>query len=235
MPAYWYSTSTVRSERSRASLSVRRRRIDHVATFDASRRLAMADPLPLATYAFVMSITPGPNNVMLTASGASFGFRRTLPTLLGVWTGHAAQTVAVAAGLGVVFERWPLVQDALRWIGAAYLLFLGWRLLGSGGPGEAANAKPVSFVEAALFQTVNPKAWVMSLTTAALFLPREWGLLAGCAYLVAMMLVVNLPCIAVWAAFGSALRRHLQVASRRRVFNGMMAVALAGTGVLMVL
>jgi threonine/homoserine/homoserine lactone efflux protein len=195
----------------------------------------MADLLPLATYSFVMSITPGPNNVMLTASGATFGFRRTLPAVLGVWAGHTTQTLACCLGLGVLFTRWPVIHDALRWLGAAYLLYLGWRLLGSAGSAERGAATPVSFVEAALFQAVNPKAWVMSLTTAALFLPTGMSLAWACAYVAGMMLVVNLPCITVWAAFGSSLRRWLTLPARRRAFNGIMALGLAATGLVMVI
>jgi len=194
----------------------------------------MPDPFPFATYSFVMAITPGPNNVMLTASGASFGFRRTLPTMLGMWTGHTSMTVAIALGLGVVFQRWPLLHDTLRWAGASYLLYLAWRLLGARGSAAGSAVRPISFLEGALFQLVNPKAWVMSLTTAALFLPSDWPLAAGCLYLVLMSLLVNLPCIAVWAAFGSSLRQCLEVPSRRTLFNATMAAALVGTGVLMV-
>ncbi|HKZ72611.1 MAG TPA: LysE family translocator [Steroidobacteraceae bacterium] len=194
----------------------------------------MADLLPLATYSFVMSITPGPNNVMLTASGATFGFRRTLPALLGVWAGHTTQTLACCIGLGVLFTRWPILHEVLRWAGAAYLLYLGWRLLGSGGPRDGSAPKPVSFLEAALFQAVNPKAWVMSLTTAAVFLPSGVSLPVACAYVAGMMLVVNLPSITVWALFGSSLRRWLTLPSRRRAFNGIMAFGLVATGLVMV-
>lgn len=194
----------------------------------------MVDPLPLATYSFVMSITPGPNNVMLTASGATFGFRRTLPTLLGVSAGYALLLVGVAAGLGALFARWPTLQTILRWAGAAYLVYLGWRLLGAADVRAAAEQRPVSFIEAAVFQFLNPKAWVMTLTAVSLFLPPELDFLGACAYLVGMMVVVNVPCITVWALFGTALRGFLAQPARRATFNVCMALALAGTGVIMV-
>jgi len=89
----------------------------------------MVDPVPFATYTFVMSITPGPNNVMLTASGANFGFRRTVPHILGIGCGFTAQLLAVCAGLSAVFTRWPALQSTLAWVGAAYLLYLGWQML----------------------------------------------------------------------------------------------------------
>jgi threonine/homoserine/homoserine lactone efflux protein len=194
----------------------------------------MIDPFPFATYSFVMSITPGPNNVMLTASGANYGFRRTLPHLFGVTVGHTAQTLAVCAGLGAIFLSWPGLQTALQWIGAAYLVYMGWRLLGSGDPKSASSARPITFLEAAAFQVLNPKAWVMSLTTASLFMPRDMSLLAGCAYVGAMMFVINWPCVTLWALFGSSLRAQLTRPARRVAFNAVMAVALAGTAVIMV-
>lgn len=196
----------------------------------------MVDPLPFATYSFVMSITPGPNNVMLTASGATFGFRRTIPHMLGISSGCAVQLLAVCAGLGAVFSRWPELQSALRWIGAAYLLYLGVRMLGGSGPsGASADNRPVTFLEAALFQFLNPKAWIMTITAATLFLPHELGVLATGTYMLAIMVVMNMPCIAVWALFGSSLRRLLERPASRMGFNAAMAVALATTGVMMVM
>jgi len=192
------------------------------------------DPLPYATYSFVMAITPGPNNVMLTASGANFGFRRTVPHVLGIATGHATQMVAVCAGLGALFSHWPVLQTILQWVGAAYLVFLGWKLIRSGEVRAGHAPQPITFWQAAAFQFVNPKAWVMSLSGAALFLPEGMGLLAATAAILSVMVIVNLPCITVWAAFGSALRGILTRKSARLTFNIVMAVALAATGVIMV-
>src|SRR6185312_10694880 len=126
---------------------------------------AMVDPLPFATYSFVMSITPGPNNVMLTASGATFGFRRTIPHILGISVGFGAELLAVCAGLGAIFNHWPYLQTVLRWVGAAYLIYLGIKMLGgSGAANSRSSSRPVTFFEAALFQFLNPKAWVMTIT-----------------------------------------------------------------------
>jgi threonine/homoserine/homoserine lactone efflux protein len=195
----------------------------------------MIDPLPFATYSFVMSITPGPNNVMLTASGASFGFRRTVPHLLGIAVGFSVQLLAVCAGLGVIFTRWPELQTVLRWVGAAYLVYLGWRLLRSGEAKASQAPKPVTFTQAAAFQFLNPKAWVMTLTAATLFLPPELGLLLAGPYMVAIMEIVGLPCMAVWALFGSSLRGFLAKPAGRLAFNVVMALSLAVTGVAMVM
>jgi threonine/homoserine/homoserine lactone efflux protein len=195
----------------------------------------MIDPLAFATYSFVMSITPGPNNVMLTASGATFGFRKTVPHILGVVGGFSAVLFAVCAGLDALFTRWPEIQDVLRWVGAAYLVYLGWRILRSGQAQERESRKPLTVMEAAGFQFLNPKAWVMTLTAAAMFLPRELGLLTACAYMVAIMAVVNLPCITVWALFGSSMRGFLAKPSGRATFNIVMAVAMVATGIAMVM
>ncbi|HEV7715229.1 MAG TPA: LysE family translocator [Steroidobacteraceae bacterium] len=190
--------------------------------------------MPYATYSFVMSITPGPNNVMLTASGANFGFRRTLPHVFGITAGCAVQLVAVCAGLGAMFHAWPPLQTVLQWVGAAYLVYLGWKLLRSGEVREGKAAQPLSFLQGAAFQFVNPKAWVMSLTAVALFLPTDVSVLKSLGYLLSMMVMINLPCIAVWAVFGSSLRGFLTRPSRRLGFNIVMALSLAATGVIMV-
>jgi threonine/homoserine/homoserine lactone efflux protein len=195
----------------------------------------MIDPLAFATYSFVMSITPGPNNVMLTASGATFGFRKTVPHILGVSAGFSVVLLAVCAGLDALFTRWPEIQTVLRWLGAAYLIYLGWRILRSGEATAGESRKPLTLMEAAGFQVLNPKAWVMTLTAAAMFLPRELGLLTACAYMVAVMWIVNLPCITVWALFGSSLRGFLAKPTGRATFNIVMAVALAATGITMVM
>jgi threonine/homoserine/homoserine lactone efflux protein len=195
----------------------------------------MIDPMPFATYSFVMSITPGPNNVMLTASGATFGFRKTIPHILGVLAGFSVVLFGVCAGLDVVFSRWPQLQTVLRWAGAAYLLYLGWRILRSGEARAAESRKPLTALEAAGFQFLNPKAWMMTLTAAAMFLPRELGLLAGSSYMVGVMAVTNLPCITVWALFGSSMRGFLAKPAGRLTFNIVLALALVATGIAMVL
>src|SRR6516162_11565298 len=109
---------------------------------------AMIDPVPFVTYTFVMSITPGPNNVMLTASGANFGFRRTLPHILGIGCGFTVQLLAVCAGLAAVFAHWPALQSALAWVGAAYLVYLGWQMLGSADTAAAHSHHPLTFLQA---------------------------------------------------------------------------------------
>jgi threonine/homoserine/homoserine lactone efflux protein len=194
----------------------------------------MLHPLPFVTYTLVMSITPGPNNVMLTAAGAGFGFRRTLPHLLGICCGFVAQLLAVCAGLGALFDRWPALQSALGWVGAAYLLYLGWQILRRRDAAGRTGARPITFIEAALFQFLNPKAWVMTVTAATLFLPRELGFLARNAYMAGIMEAIGLPCMTVWTLFGTSLRPFLEAPRGRHAFNVGMALALAATAVMMV-
>lgn len=194
----------------------------------------MLNPAPFITYAFVMSITPGPNNVMLTASGATFGFRRTLPHLLGVVFGFVVQLLLVCAGLSALFSRWPALQTALSWAGAGYLVYLGVRMLKSSAANAQGKTRPVRFHEAALFQFLNPKAWIMSITCATLFLPQELGVFLRGAYMASVMEGVGIPCMAVWALFGSSLKDFLATPRPRMIFNVVMAVALAATAIAMV-
>jgi len=192
----------------------------------------MLDWLALATYTLVMSITPGPNNVMLLASGARFGFTRTLPHMLGISAGFALQTALVCAGFGIVQPWIASGQAALTWIGIAYMGWLAWRLLRAGPVGTADDtAQPLAAWQSALFQWLNPKAWVMALTVASVFLPAGADLRFALAGIALVLVLVNLPCVALWAAFGTALRRWLADSRWRLVFNGLMAGLLVWTAV----
>jgi threonine/homoserine/homoserine lactone efflux protein len=194
----------------------------------------MPDPLPFITYTFVMSITPGPNNVMLTLSGARFGFRRTVPHMLGIACGFVVQLLAVCAGLAALFARWPALQSSLAWVGAAYLLYLGYTLLRRKDVSAETTGRPVSFLQAAIFQFLNPKAWVMTATAATLFLPHGLGALAIGGYMAGIMEGIGLPCMAVWALFGSSLQGLISAPRGRMAFNVLMALALGTTAVMMV-
>jgi threonine/homoserine/homoserine lactone efflux protein len=132
--------------------------------------------LAFSLFAFVTSVTPGPNNLMLLASGVNFGFRRTIPHIFGISTGFLVLVLAVGFGLGEVFIRVPIAYQILKWVGAAYLLYLAWNIANSGPPGEGSGeqvscAKPMSFWGAAAFQWVNPKAWVMAIGAFSTYAP----------------------------------------------------------------
>ena len=185
------------------------------------------DLLPLATYCFLMSSTPGPNNVMLTASGANFGYRGTLPHILGINLGGAVQTFTTCLGLGALFMAWPVLHSVLRVAGALYLLYLAWRLTG-GVMGDAQAGRPLTLREGALFQAINPKSWMKAVTLASVFMPAALSPVEGALLVTAVGLAIGFPCVSAWALFGVAIRRVLQDPKRRRVFNAIMAAALAG-------
>lgn len=181
-----------------------------------------------------MSATPGPNNILLTASGANFGYRRTLPHILGIGLGSSSQSYLVCLGLGAVFQSYPGLQTALQIIGTGYMLYLAWQLLGASIK-ESGIAKPVSFWEAAAFQYVNPKIWVKSITIATVFMPTgmpPW--LAG-LYVFVITLSINFPSVSMWALFGVGIRRCLINERRRLVFNGVMAALLVVTATYMLI
>lgn len=186
----------------------------------------MNELLPLLTYCALMSGTPGPNNMMLVASGVHHGYRRTLPAILGMVTGVATLTFVTCLGLGAAFTRWPLLHDALRLAGTAYMLVLAWKLAGS----PAAQDRPperVGFVQAALFQAVNPKSWIRAVTVASVFMPTQLGVPAAALLVSVLGAVVGFPCISTWALFGTWIGRFLGSPTRRRVFNAIMAASLA--------
>lgn len=182
--------------------------------------------LPLSLFIMVSSITPGPNNLMLTASGATFGYRRSVPHMLGISLGAALMLLLVGSGLGTAFTRWPWSYSALKWVGAAYLLWLAWKIARAGqADGRGQPSQPFGFWQAAGFQWVNPKAWIMSVGVVATYTPQQgyWSHLWLAA---AVMLVVNYPCISVWTLFGSGVRRWLRSPQALRLFNWSMAALL---------
>ena len=183
--------------------------------------------LPLLTYMATMSVTPGPNNLMLAASGVNFGFRRTLPHMLGISIGVGIQIVLVAGLLAWVMTWLDALRLPLVFVGCAYLLWLARRQAGAGQPGNSEKRQPLGFFGAALFQWVNPKAWMMVLNAAILFLPH--GNWTAVLWMAVMSVFVNLPCIAVWAFAGDKLRFKLRDPLALRVFNYTMAALLAAT------
>jgi threonine/homoserine/homoserine lactone efflux protein len=184
---------------------------------------------PLALFALVSSITPGPNNVMLAASGLNFGFRRTLPHLLGVCIGFSLMILLVGAGLGAVFQSAPVLYTVLKYAGAAYLLYLAWKIARAGELGEGGGrARPMTFLQAAAFQWVNPKAWVMAVGVAAAYIPAN-GFYANLLIGTLVCGIINLPSIGVWVMFGSSLRGLLRQPAAVRIFNGGMALLLVGS------
>ncbi|OZI20384.1 hypothetical protein CAL26_23035 [Bordetella genomosp. 9] len=181
---------------------------------------------PVALFSLVSSITPGPNNIMLASSGLNFGFRRTLPHMFGVNIGFTLMILLVGAGLGAVFHSSPLLYTVLKYGGAAYLLYLAWKIATAGEIREGdRRARPFTFLQAAAFQWINPKAWVMVVGLAATYIP-EAGFFMNLVVATIVCGIVNLPAIGVWVTFGTALRRVLHKPGAVRAFNLGMAVLL---------
>jgi len=180
----------------------------------------------LVLFAFATSITPGPNNMMLFASGVNFGFRRTIPHMLGIGAGFLSLLLGVGLGLGALLSAYPPAFIALKVAGGLYLLWIAWKIGSSRSMGEGdAKAKPMTFLGAAAFQWVNPKAWVMAITAMAVY-PNQEQYALTVAIVALVFAAVNVPSVSTWAGFGSALREWLSVPVRLKWFNITMAMLL---------
>ncbi|WP_020393980.1 LysE family translocator [Thiolinea disciformis] len=192
--------------------------------------------LAMFSFAFVTSITPGPNNLMLLASGANFGFKRTIPHMVGISMGMALLLILTLAGLGSLFVAWPAAQTALKLVGVAYLLWLAWKIASAPvtdnqepATHKSIAAQPMRWWQAVLFQFVNPKAWMMALGSVSSFTLAGEQYLWSSLVLVIMFTVVNLPTVSVWAGFGVFIQRFLSNTQRQRYFNLLMAGLTAAT------
>lgn len=187
---------------------------------------ALSELLPLMTYCFVMSGTPGPNNVLLTAAGANFGYRGTVPQILGTNSGVAALTWLCCMGLGSVFVAYPVAHQVLRVVGSLYLVWLAWKLTGNVLVEHAGALRAMSFAEAVLFQVVNPKSWVKSITLASVFMPPGLDVAAGALVVACVGFAIGFPCSSVWALFGVAIRGFLRDPRQQGRFNLLMGGTL---------
>lgn len=190
----------------------------------------------LSLFAFVTSITPGPNNAMLFASGVNHGIRRTLPHLLGVTLGFTFMQLAVGLGVSVVFEAIPGIYSILRTLGLGYMLYLAWRIASSTPPAQpdadnvtapasATKGRPMTFFEASAFQWVNPKALMMCVTAASTYAPPDNPVM-GAFLVTAVFFFAGMPCVALWVLLGRMMRGLLQDRKRLQVFNWAMAALL---------
>lgn len=185
--------------------------------------------LALIGFVTVMTATPGPNNLMLMASAANAGFRRSLPHILGIAIGCQIILVCVAFGLGQLFAQYPQALIGLRVAGAAYLLYLAWKLVRSApSQGSASNAEPFTFTQAVLFQWVNPKVWMMMITGIATF-TEPTHFISTVAIVAGAFLLLGLPLFSSWSLFGALLKNWLVDGPRRRLFNRTMALLLVAS------
>ncbi|MEM7471354.1 MAG: LysE family translocator [Pseudomonadota bacterium] len=181
----------------------------------------------LIGFAFVSSITPGPNNLMLMASGANFGFWRSVPHMLGIALGFTLMVFLVGLGLAQVFDAYPVLHDVLKVVSVIYMAWLAWKIANAAPPKEGeASGTPMTFLQAAAFQWVNPKAWAMALTAVTVysFGPSLWAVAA----VAGTFGLVNGPAVSTWTLLGTQLRRVLTNPARLRAFNwGMAALLMA--------
>jgi threonine/homoserine/homoserine lactone efflux protein len=185
--------------------------------------------LALLTFCVVGGVTPGPNNMMLMASGVNFGVRRTLPHLAGVVLGFTVMVALVGFGLDAIFRVAPWLLPAMRWAGAAYLLWLAWRIANSGAVKEgAAAAQPLGALAAAAYQWINPKGWVLAVSALTTYAVSP-NYAVSVIVVASTFLLIGFPCSGVWLLFGAAMRRFLADPRRARPFNWTMAALLVAS------
>ena len=191
--------------------------------------------IALVRFYFVMYVTPGPNNAMVLTSGLKFGFIKSIPHMSGITIGHILQLILVCLGLGKIFQIFPSLQNILKIICAIYLLYLGYKIIGSFSKIKEDDSRPLKFYEAALFQIVNPKAWTISTMAASSFLPKEVNLVVSIFFISTIALVICPLSISPWAAFGSAIR-NLENNNKIKALNEyFLAFLLLITAILIVI
>lgn len=185
---------------------------------------------PIALFGLASAATPGPNNVMLTASGSTFGLRRSIPHIAGISVGFPVMIFAVGLGLGEIFTRYPQVHMALKWIGAAYLLYLAWRIAqtGKSDGGNGSSGRPLTFIEAAAFQWVNPKAWMMAVSAIPAFTTIGGNYYLELLLISVVFAAICVPSCLAWCMFGVGIRQLIRSEETARLVN----LTLAGLVVL---
>ena len=189
----------------------------------------------LVSFYFVMYITPGPNNAMVLTSGIKFGFLKTIPHMSGITIGHVLQTIVVCLGLGKIFQMFPEIQDFLKIICALYLLYLGYKIIGSFSKIKDDGSRPLKFYEASLFQLVNPKAWTISTMVASGFLPKDERLIISISFISITALIICPLSISVWAAFGSGIRNLVKNNKKKASVEYFLAILLLITAIMIVI
>ena len=189
----------------------------------------------LISFYFVMYVTPGPNNAMVLTSGIKFGFLKTIPHMSGITIGHVLQTIVVCLGLGKIFQIFPEIQDILKIICALYLLYLGYKIIGSFSKIKNDGSRPLKFYEASLFQLVNPKAWTISTMVASGFLPKDERLIISILFISITALIICPLSISIWAAFGSGIRNLVKNNKKKAFVEYFLALLLLTTAIMIVI
>ena len=191
--------------------------------------------IALTSFYFVMYVTPGPNNAMVLTSGIKFGFAKTIPHMGGITIGHVLQVVLVCLGLGKLFKLFPEIQNALKIVCALYLLYLGFKIIGSFSKIKEDGSRPLKFYEAALFQLVNPKAWAISTIVASGFLPKDEKLVISIFFISITALIICPISISIWAAFGSGIKNLVKNNKKKAIVEYFLAILLLITAILIVI
>ena len=182
-----------------------------------------------------MYVTPGPNNAMVLTSGIKFGYLKTVPHMSGITIGHVLQVVLVCLGLGKLFQLFPVIQNMLKIVCAIYLLYLGYKIIGSFNNIKEDGSRPLKFHEAGLFQLVNPKAWTISSMVASGFLPKDENLITSIFFISITALIICPISISIWAAFGSGIRNLVKNDKKKAIVEYFLAILLLITAILIVL
>ena len=189
----------------------------------------------LVSFYFVMYVTPGPNNAMVLTSGLKFGFFRSIPHMTGITIGHVTQLILVCLGLGKIFQIYPEIQSILKILCAIYLIYLGYKIVGSFSKLNDDDSRPLKFYEAALFQIVNPKAWTISSMAASSFLPKDGNLFFSIIFIASVALIICPISISPWAAFGSGIKNLVKNSKIKVIIEFFLAFLLLITAILIVI
>ena len=188
--------------------------------------------ISIATFTLSTVLTPGPNNIMLLSSGLTFGYKRTIPHMLGIMIGFPFMVLLVGLGLGIVFERFPLIFSALKIVGILYLLWMAFKIANNKSSfdvKEAEKSKPFTFVQSAAFQWVNPKAWIMAITAISIFVTSQENNFMQVLIIALIYMLSGLISTNTWTAGGVVLKRFIKSQSSIKIFNITMAILLVAS------
>ena len=182
--------------------------------------------LPLVLFAIAASITPGPNNTLILVSGVNHGVRKSIPHFLGIGTGFPIMVIVVGLGVGSLFQQFPFLQSILQVVGGCYLLYLAYKIASASSSLESESKRPFTFIQAALFQWINPKAWIMAIGAVVTFAAASDHYFLQILTIALVFVLFGLPCVGLWLLFGASLKKLLSNATYLRVFNMAMASLL---------
>ncbi len=185
--------------------------------------------IAILVFAVSTTITPGPNNIMIMSSGLNFGLKRSLPHLMGIGLGFPLMVAGVGLGFGAIFERFPVIHEVIKVLGVLYLIYLAY-LVATSAPKSLDNdtneTKPLTFIQAALFQWINPKAWVMATGAVAAYTTQDASIMLQVMFISLAFLIAGVPCVGMWLVCGTWLKRFLKEVKYQRLFNLTMALLL---------